>query len=108
MPGMWRGLRLRHIRTTKTLEADTRLTDTAPTPHANHAPLPSVSTRALGTISYRVKLRGDVGVIFGNEGGTKNAIRYLWSDRSPEVSINNDVPSEMRIHPNDMGTWVVE
>jgi len=28
-------------------------------------------------------LIGDVGVIYGNEGGTRNAIRYLWSDKSP-------------------------
>jgi hypothetical protein len=53
-------------------------------------------------------LLGDVGVIYGNEGGTKNAIRYLWSDKSPEVSINNDIPSEIRIHPNQWGGWVLE
>ena len=51
---------------------------------------------------------GDVGVIYGNEGGTRNAIRYLWSDKSPEVSINNDIPSEIRIHPNAWGTWMLE
>lgn len=53
-------------------------------------------------------LAGDVGVIYGNEGGTKNAIRYMWSDKSPEVSINNDIPSEIRIHPNQWGSWLVE
>jgi hypothetical protein len=53
-------------------------------------------------------LLGDVGVIYGNEGGNKNAIRYLWSDRSPEVSINNDIPSEIRIHPNQWGSWLLE
>jgi hypothetical protein len=53
-------------------------------------------------------LLGDVGVIDGNEGGNKNAIRYLWSDRSPEVSINNDIHSEIRIHPNQWGSWMVE
>lgn len=53
-------------------------------------------------------LAGDVGVIYGNEGGTKNAIRYLWSDKSPEVSINNDIPSEIRIHPNQWGGWMLE
>jgi len=51
---------------------------------------------------------GDVGVIYGNEGGNKNAIRYMWADKSPEVSINNDIPSEIRIHPNQWGTWVLE
>jgi hypothetical protein len=53
-------------------------------------------------------LLGDVGVIYGNEGGTRNAIRYLWSDKSPEVSINNDIPSEIRIHPNAWGSWMLE
>jgi hypothetical protein len=53
-------------------------------------------------------LLGDMGVIYGNEGGTKNAIRYLWSDKSPGVSINNDIPSEIRIHPNQWGGWVLE
>ncbi len=53
-------------------------------------------------------LLGDVGVIYGNEGGNKNAIRYQWSDKSPEVSINNDIPSEIRIHPNQWGGWLLE
>ncbi len=53
-------------------------------------------------------LLGDVGVIYGNEGGNKNAIRYMWSDKSPEVSINNDIPSEIRIHPNQWGSWMLK
>ncbi len=53
-------------------------------------------------------LLGDLGVIYGNEGGTRNAIRYMWSDKSPEVSINNDIPSEIRIHPNQWGSWMLE
>jgi hypothetical protein len=53
-------------------------------------------------------LLGDVGIIYGNEGGTRNAIRYMWSDKSPEVSINNDIPSEIRIHPNQWGNWMLE
>jgi hypothetical protein len=53
-------------------------------------------------------LRGDLGVIYGNEGGTRNAIRYLWADKSPQVAINNDIPSEIRIRPNAWGTWVLE
>jgi hypothetical protein len=55
-----------------------------------------------------LKLKGDVGVIYGNEGGTKNAVRYMWSDKTPALNVNNDVPTEMRIHPNDMGMWMVE
>lgn len=53
-------------------------------------------------------LGGDLGVIYGNRGGTRNAIRYLWSDKSPEVSINNDIPSEVRIHPSQWGRWILE
>jgi len=53
-------------------------------------------------------LLGDVGVIYGNEGGTRNAIRYMWSDKSPIVSINNDLPSEIRIRPNGWGTLMLK
>ncbi|MDP7023396.1 MAG: sugar-binding protein [Kiritimatiellia bacterium] len=53
-------------------------------------------------------LLGDVGVIYGNEGGTRNAIRYMWSDKSSIVSINNDLPSEVRIRPNQWGTWMLD
>lgn len=56
----------------------------------------------------RLALIGDLGVIYGNEGGTRNAIRYMWSDKSPEVSINNDIPSEIRIHPNQWGSLMLE
>jgi hypothetical protein len=55
-----------------------------------------------------LELRGDVGVIYGNEGGTKNAIRYMWSDKYPEVSVNNDIPTEIRGHPNQWGAWILE
>lgn len=55
-----------------------------------------------------MNLTGDVGVIYGNKGGTRNAIRYLWSDKSPEVSINNDIPSEVRIHPGQWGKLILQ
>jgi hypothetical protein len=50
----------------------------------------------------------DAGVIYGNEGGTRNAARALWSDRTPEVGVNNDIPTESRLHPNGWGLVVVE
>ncbi len=50
----------------------------------------------------------DAGVIYGNEGGTRNATRALWSDRTPEVNVNNDIPTESRMHPNGWGLVVVE
>jgi len=55
-----------------------------------------------------LQLIGDAGVIFGNKGGTRNAIRHPWADKGPEVSINNDLPSESRLHPNDWGRWTLE
>ena len=45
----------------------------------------------------------DAGVIGGNEGGTRNATRAMWSDRAPEVNVNNDIPTESRMHPNGWG-----
>lgn len=69
----------------------------------------AVPWAALGvTPKGGLALLGDVGVIYGNEGGNKNAIRYLWGDKSPEVSINNDIPSEIRIHPNQWGSLLLE
>lgn len=50
----------------------------------------------------------DAGVICGNEGGTRNATRTMWSDKTPEVNVNNDIPTESRMHPNGWGLVVVE
>ena len=50
----------------------------------------------------------DAGVIGGNEGGTRNATRAMWSDDAPEVNVNNDIPTESRMHPNGWGLVAVE
>ena len=50
----------------------------------------------------------DAGVIYGNEGGNRNASSALWSDRTPEVGVNNDIPTECRLHPNGWGLVVME
>jgi len=50
----------------------------------------------------------DAGVIYGNEGGTRNATRAMWSDKTPEVNVNNDIPTESRMHPNGWGLAAVE
>jgi len=50
----------------------------------------------------------DAGVIGGNEGGTRNATRAMWSDRTPEVNVNNDIPTESRMHPNGWGLAMFE
>ncbi|MGD0092244.1 MAG: hypothetical protein ABSE73_20200 [Planctomycetota bacterium] len=69
----------------------------------------AVPWAALGIVPQSgLTLIGDLGVIYGNQGGTKNAIRYMWSDKSPEVSINNDIPSESRLHPNQWARLVLE
>ena len=55
-----------------------------------------------------LKFLFDAGVITGNEGGTRNAVRAMWSDRTPEVGVNNDIPTESRLHPNGWGVVQVE
>jgi len=55
-----------------------------------------------------VKFLLDAGVIYGNEGGNRNAARAMWADRTPEVGVSNDIPAESRMHPNGWGLLVVE
>jgi hypothetical protein len=55
-----------------------------------------------------MRFLADAGVIYGNTGGTRNASRAMWSDRTPEVGVNNDVPTESRLHPNGWGVIVIE
>jgi len=55
-----------------------------------------------------LKFLFDAGVITGNEGGTRNAVRAMWSDRTPELGVNNDIPTESRMHPNGWGVAQVE
>lgn len=50
----------------------------------------------------------DAGVITGNAGGTRNAVRAMWADTAPEVGVNNDIPTESRLHPNFWGTVVID
>jgi hypothetical protein len=47
-----------------------------------------------------LKFLADAGVIYGDAGGGRNASRAMWSDRTPEVGVNNDIPTESRMHPN--------
>jgi hypothetical protein len=55
-----------------------------------------------------LRFLADAGVIIGNEGGTRSAARAMWSDRTPEVGVNNDIPTECRLHPNGWGLIVME
>ena len=55
-----------------------------------------------------VKFLADAGVIYGDAGGGRNAARAMWSDRTPEVGVNNDIPTESRMHPNGWGAVQLE
>jgi hypothetical protein len=52
------------------------------------------------------QLRGDFGVLFSDKGGALTLTRTMWSDNHPEISVNNDIPTESRIHPKRWG-WLV-
>jgi hypothetical protein len=55
---------------------------------------------------YRV--RGDIGVLFSNEGGLATESRAYLFDRSPGASIVSDLPSEAEIRPAYWGRWRFE
>lgn len=48
-----------------------------------------------------VKLRGDFGVIYGDESGSINILRSYWSN--PSTGLVNDVPGETAINPSLWG-----
>ncbi|MCK6487820.1 MAG: hypothetical protein L6R48_05665 [Planctomycetes bacterium] len=52
------------------------------------------------------ELRGDVGVIYGDEQGSRNLQRTYWSNRS--AGLVSDVGEESRLVPNQWGRVVVE
>jgi len=51
-------------------------------------------------------IRGDVGVLFSDDTGTKCLLRRYWSNRNTNIAA--DLPSETRLQPNEWGTVVVE
>jgi len=53
------------------------------------------------------QLRGDFGVLFSDKGGALTLTRAMWSDNHPEISVNNDVPTESRLHPDRWGRLVI-
>jgi hypothetical protein len=55
-----------------------------------------------------LRFLADAGVIYGNVGGTRNALRAMWTNRTPEVGVNNDIPTESRLHPNGWGLVTLE
>jgi hypothetical protein len=50
-------------------------------------------------------LRADFGALFSDQGGTTVLTRALWADDHNELGVNNDVPTESRIHPKRWG-WL--
>lgn len=53
------------------------------------------------------KLRGDFGALFSDKGGTLVLTRAMWADDSPELGVNNDIPTESRLHPNRWGWFLL-
>jgi hypothetical protein len=50
-------------------------------------------------------LRTDFGTLFSDQGGVSVLTRAMWADDSNELGVNNDVPTESRIHPKRWG-WL--
>ena len=50
-----------------------------------------------------LKLRGDIGLLFGDDSGTNTAQRVHWVDR--ETNVVNDTPTEAEFFPDRWGTW---
>jgi hypothetical protein len=53
-----------------------------------------------------LKLRGDVGVLFADNGGTQTVSRQYWSNKA--TGLVNDVPGEADLTPNLWGTFTLE
>lgn len=49
-------------------------------------------------------LRGDIGLLFGDDTGANTAQRVHWVDR--ETNVVNDVPTEAEFFPERWGTWM--
>lgn len=55
-----------------------------------------------------LRLRGDIGVLWGNEAGLVTERRAYLFNRSPAATIVSDTPSEAEIHPAEWSAWLVE
>lgn len=53
-------------------------------------------------------MRGDIGILWGNEAGLVTERRAYQFNRSPAASIVSDTPSEAELHPAEWGMWVIE
>jgi DNA-binding beta-propeller fold protein YncE len=59
----------------------------------------------LGAMENGRILRTDFGTLFSDQGGVSVLTRAMWADDSNELGVNNDVPTESRIHPKRWG-WL--
>ena len=67
----------------------------------------AVPWEVLGIVPRRgMKIRGDCGVLFGNDAGEITTLRSYWCNQN--TSIVSDVPSEVSLEPRQWGTLVLE
>lgn len=52
------------------------------------------------------EMKGDIGILFGDDTGMRTAQRIQWADK--ETNVVNDVPTEAEFEPNRWGTFVLE
>jgi hypothetical protein len=63
--------------------------------------------KTLGIVGQSgLQLRGDVGVLFADSGGTQTTARQYWSNKA--TGLVNDVPGEADLTPNLWGEFVLE
>ncbi|VTT97609.1 nhl repeat containing protein : NHL repeat containing protein OS=Rhodopirellula sallentina SM41 GN=RSSM_02734 PE=4 SV=1 [Gemmataceae bacterium] len=55
-----------------------------------------------------LRVRGDVGVLWGNEAGLATERRASLFDRGPAAAVLSDTPTEAELHPAEWGVWVFE
>jgi RNA polymerase sigma factor (sigma-70 family) len=55
-----------------------------------------------------LRLRGDIGVLWGNEAGLVTERRAYLFNRGPGAGIVSDVPSEAELHPAEWGTFLLK
>jgi len=55
-----------------------------------------------------LRLRGDIGVLWGNEAGLVTERRAYLFNRGPAASVVSDTPTEAELHPAEWGIWVLK
>jgi len=69
---------------------------------AGYTVIARVPLTALGLAGATGELRGDFGVIYGDDEGTVNLLRSYWAN--PATGLVNDVPGETALNPGLWGT----